>query len=116
MEGLELLRRWMWVFLRIEWEIVKKMEEERRAKEGLGTGTGLGLGAFADVNGTGSTAGGVGASIVYGGRGHGQDPSISEPTSPRRRSGGRGEIVPMRGRSGGSSGFSGEVKMDGVVR
>jgi hypothetical protein len=26
MEALELFRRWMWVFLRTEWEVVKKME------------------------------------------------------------------------------------------
>ena len=27
MEALELIRRWMWVFFRVEWEIVKKMQE-----------------------------------------------------------------------------------------
>ncbi|KAJ9114034.1 hypothetical protein QFC22_005854 [Naganishia vaughanmartiniae] len=31
MEALELLRRWMWVFLRTEWEVVKKIEAERDA-------------------------------------------------------------------------------------
>ncbi|KAJ9093886.1 hypothetical protein QFC21_006259 [Naganishia friedmannii] len=31
MEALELMRRWMWVFLRTEWEVVKKMEAERDA-------------------------------------------------------------------------------------
>lgn len=29
MEALELFRRWMWVFLRIEWEVVKKMEAQQ---------------------------------------------------------------------------------------
>ncbi|KAF8305494.1 EXS-domain-containing protein [Clavulina sp. PMI_390] len=28
MEALELIRRWMWVFLRVEWEVVKKMMEK----------------------------------------------------------------------------------------
>jgi len=27
MEALELIRRWMWVFFRVEWEVVKKMHE-----------------------------------------------------------------------------------------
>lgn len=30
MEALELFRRWMWVFLRTEWEVVKTMEGQRR--------------------------------------------------------------------------------------
>lgn len=33
MEALELVRRWMWVFLRIEWEAVKKLEQQRGAFE-----------------------------------------------------------------------------------
>lgn len=28
----ELLRRWMWVFLRVEWEVVRRMEETRAAE------------------------------------------------------------------------------------
>ena len=27
MEALELIRRWMWVFFRVEWEVVKNMQE-----------------------------------------------------------------------------------------
>lgn len=33
MEALELVRRWMWVFLRIEWEAVKKLEQRNVEKE-----------------------------------------------------------------------------------
>ncbi|KAJ9108225.1 hypothetical protein QFC19_002472 [Naganishia cerealis] len=36
MEALELLRRWMWVFLRTEWEVVKKMEEAELLRGGGG--------------------------------------------------------------------------------
>lgn len=37
MEALELVRRWMWVFIRIEWEAVKKAEMQRFAsREGRG--------------------------------------------------------------------------------
>lgn len=40
MEALELLRRWMWVFLRVEWEVVKKMEgqqvQARRSPNAMG--------------------------------------------------------------------------------
>jgi hypothetical protein len=32
-EVAELVRRWMWVFLRVEWEIVKEKEENLRARE-----------------------------------------------------------------------------------
>ena len=32
-EVAELVRRWMWVFLRVEWEIVKGEREELRARE-----------------------------------------------------------------------------------
>ncbi|ORX33919.1 EXS family-domain-containing protein [Kockovaella imperatae] len=35
MEALELIRRWMWVFIRMEWEAVK-MTEARRAKDSNG--------------------------------------------------------------------------------
>lgn len=31
MEALELIRRWVWVFFRVEWEIVKKMQEREVA-------------------------------------------------------------------------------------
>lgn len=47
MEGLELLRRWMWIFVRIEWEGVKMGEVARFAGGGGGGGrggsTGLGI-------------------------------------------------------------------------
>lgn len=44
MEALELVRRWMWVFVRVEWEAVK-MAESRQAKVGTGReGLGIGLG------------------------------------------------------------------------
>lgn len=33
MEVAELVRRWMWVFLRVEWEIVKDGREVLRAQE-----------------------------------------------------------------------------------
>jgi len=37
MEALELVRRWMWVFIRIEWETVKQMELQRfGGREGRG--------------------------------------------------------------------------------
>lgn len=29
LEMAEMLRRWMWVFVRVEWEVVKKMQEGR---------------------------------------------------------------------------------------
>ena len=32
-EVAELVRRWMWVFLRVEWEIVKEKQETLRARE-----------------------------------------------------------------------------------
>lgn len=31
LEMAEILRRWMWVFVRVEWEVVKKTREGRRA-------------------------------------------------------------------------------------
>lgn len=41
MEALELLRRWMWVFVRVEWEAVKQAEVRSYAQEhGLGIGVG----------------------------------------------------------------------------
>ncbi len=33
MEALELGRRWMWVFLRVEWELVKQMEDAKAKEE-----------------------------------------------------------------------------------
>jgi hypothetical protein len=33
----EMVRRWMWVFVRVEWEVVKKMTEERRVGHGTGS-------------------------------------------------------------------------------
>lgn len=58
MEALELVRRWMWVFIRIEWEAVKKGEAQRlgrargavlwddggEGKQGVGNGNGNGFG------------------------------------------------------------------------
>jgi hypothetical protein len=45
MEALELLRRWMWVFVRVEWEAVKQAEvrsfaqhPNSRGERGLGIG------------------------------------------------------------------------------
>lgn len=43
MEALELLRRWMWVFVRVEWEAVKQAElrsfaQDRDRQRGLGGG------------------------------------------------------------------------------
>lgn len=37
MEGLELVRRWMWVFVRVEWEGVK-MRDGAKGRDGLGLG------------------------------------------------------------------------------
>ncbi|WVW78401.1 hypothetical protein I302_100355 [Kwoniella bestiolae CBS 10118] len=47
MEALELIRRWMWVFIRIEWEAVKMGEIARFGRSGTG------------VNGNGSGNGGA---------------------------------------------------------
>lgn len=44
MEALELLRRWMWVFVRVEWEAVKQAEVRSFAQERGGPERGLGLG------------------------------------------------------------------------
>lgn len=53
MEALELGRRWMWVFVRVEWEVVKRIEAEReRERERVRV---LGLG------GEGGGAGGGGS-------------------------------------------------------
>lgn len=41
MEALELIRRWMWVFVRVEWEAVKQVEV-RGFTETRGLGVGLG--------------------------------------------------------------------------
>jgi hypothetical protein len=41
MEALELLRRWMWVFVRVEWEAVKQ-SEVKSFTETRGLGVGLG--------------------------------------------------------------------------
>jgi len=39
MEALELIRRWMWVFVRVEWEAVKQVEVRGFAEtRGLGVG------------------------------------------------------------------------------
>ncbi|WVQ98093.1 hypothetical protein IAU59_005215 [Kwoniella sp. CBS 9459] len=56
MEALELLRRWMWVFIRVEWEAVK-MGEIARFGGGGGSvgGGGGGIGAAAGGGGTSST-------------------------------------------------------------
>ena len=37
LEMAEMVRRWMWVFVRVEWEVVKKMTEERRVGHGTGS-------------------------------------------------------------------------------
>lgn len=43
MEALELIRRWMWVFFRVEWEVVKKMQERDIAQLSLMKSVGPGL-------------------------------------------------------------------------
>ncbi|WWD00635.1 hypothetical protein V866_007570 [Kwoniella sp. B9012] len=46
MEALELIRRWMWVFIRIEWEAVKMGELARFGRSGgVGSGANGGVGA-----------------------------------------------------------------------
>jgi hypothetical protein len=42
MEALELVRRWMWVFVRVEWEAVKQAEMRGLGEKtrGLGVNTG----------------------------------------------------------------------------
>lgn len=53
MEALELIRRWIWVFFRVEWESVKMMQEKdtqhlslmRSVGPGHGNGNGVGNGA-----------------------------------------------------------------------
>lgn len=46
MEALELVRRWMWVFIRVEWEAVKKMghAQQHQLPRVAQGGTGLGIG------------------------------------------------------------------------
>jgi hypothetical protein len=56
MEALELLRRWMWVFVRVEWEAVKQAEVRSFAQERGGPDRGLGGG---QVIWTGEDKGGV---------------------------------------------------------
>jgi hypothetical protein len=43
MEALELIRRWMWVFVRVEWEAVKQAEV-RGFTDTTNRGLGVGLG------------------------------------------------------------------------
>lgn len=38
MEALEVVRRWMWTFIRIEWEAVKRSDTAATAAAGAGTG------------------------------------------------------------------------------
>lgn len=44
MEALELLRRWMWVFVRVEWEAVKQAEVRSFTQNNLRADRGLGIG------------------------------------------------------------------------
>lgn len=50
MEALELIRRWIWVFFRVEWELVKKMNTNDDAASSRGS-------LMASVNGNGASHG-----------------------------------------------------------
>lgn len=78
-EALEVVRRWMWVFLRVEWEAVRKGAGNDGAGTGVGPPSGL---AWMDAKGGDGGGGGGGAEgrlrALNGGGGGGGDAHVDE--------------------------------------